>query len=260
MKLLPAFLLAFLSSSVFGQNMAPIDQGLLAKFHRIDYWLSYDGQDSTLDKYDSLDKANMAFRKALLQVANTYPASMSYDFPLLRDSARVRITTAKDGKLRIYSWDTRTGGSMLIFDNVFQYRTTQGIQASLQPGSAETSEVGWCAGLYPLKASNKTYYLLLERSITCGACRVESAKAYTIGSNALIGPIKIFKTGAKLENQISLEFREFDRGTTTWFLPHVIRYNSAKHEICLPTGTDEMNGTPNDQYVTYRWTGDCFSK
>jgi hypothetical protein len=260
MKFLPACLLAFLSSSVFGQKMAALDQGLLAKFHRIDYWLSYDSQDSTVDKYDSLDKANIAFRKALLQVTNTYPASMSYDFPLLRDSARVRITTAKDGKLRIYSWNTLTGGSMLIFDNIIQYKTVKGVHSSPQPGLAEDGEVGWCTGLYPLKAGNKTYYLILERSITCGVCRVESAKAYTIGSNALIGPIKIFKTEAKLENQISLEFREFDRGTTTWFLPHVIHYNSAKHELSLPTGTDEMNGMPNDQLVTYHWTGAYFSK
>ena len=43
-------------------------------------------------------------------------------FPFSKLNDKMYVATSKDGRLRIYSWDTETGGTMHDFDNVFQYK------------------------------------------------------------------------------------------------------------------------------------------
>ena len=243
--------------AVWGQTPADIERQLLVPWGRMHYWgthFSFD--DSTIDRVDSLEKADTLFHREFATAINGCPACLAYDFPVLRDSGLV-ITTSADGKFRIYAWDNEAGGSMRYFDHVLQYRSAGGTKATMLDGSSMDAEGGWFELIHPFKAASVTYYLAFSRAIHCGVCRVETVRAFRIGSNGLIGPIKLFKKGTRLEDDIHLEFRDFDHRRTPKPMLHALKYDSNQQTIKVPS-LDEMEGAPTPPYTTYRWTGSYF--
>ena len=73
-----------------------------------------------IGNYEDLDlreKANNDFAKWLFNDTCTF----YYDFPYVTDSTEiVNIAASGDGNVRIYSWDTQLGGTMVCWDNVIQ--------------------------------------------------------------------------------------------------------------------------------------------
>ena len=82
-----------------------------------------------IENYDDLDlreKANDDFAKWLLKDTCTF----HYNFPNATDSTEiVNIAESDDGNIRIYSWDTQLGGTMVCWDNVIQYRSNGKIKS-----------------------------------------------------------------------------------------------------------------------------------
>ena len=72
------------------------------------------------ENWEERDKVNEDFAKWLLKDTCTY----YYDFPHLTDSLEtITIVASDDGKVRIYSWDTSMGGTMIDWKNVIHYRS-----------------------------------------------------------------------------------------------------------------------------------------
>ena len=72
------------------------------------------------EDYEIREKSNDDFSKCLLEDTCTF----YYDFPYVTDSTEiVNITESDDGNVRIYSWDTQLGGTMVYWDNVIQYKS-----------------------------------------------------------------------------------------------------------------------------------------
>lgn len=82
-----------------------------------------------LENYEDLDlreKANDDFAKLLFEDTCTF----YYDFPYVTDSTEiVNIAASDDENVRIYSWDTQLGGTMVCWDNVIQYRSNGKIKS-----------------------------------------------------------------------------------------------------------------------------------
>ena len=82
-----------------------------------------------IENYDDLDlreKANDDFAKWLLKDTCTF----HYNFPNATDSTEiVTIADSDDGNVRIYSWDTQLGGTMICWDNVIQFRSNGKIRS-----------------------------------------------------------------------------------------------------------------------------------
>ena len=75
------------------------------------------------ENWEERDKVNEDFAKWLLKDTCTY----YYDFPHLTDSLEtITIVASDDGKVRIYSWDTWMGGTMIDWKNVIHYRSEDG--------------------------------------------------------------------------------------------------------------------------------------
>ena len=76
-----------------------------------------------LENYEDLDlreKANDDFAKLLFEDTCTF----YYNFPFVTDSTEiVNIAASDDENVRIYSWDTQLGGTMVCWGNVIQYRS-----------------------------------------------------------------------------------------------------------------------------------------
>jgi len=250
-------ILLFAAIIAVGQNPADIERQLLVPWRQMHYWgTHFSFEDSTIDRLDSLEKADTLFHQELAAAINSCPACLAYDFPVLRDSGLV-ITTSADGKFRIYAWDNEAGGSMRYFEHVLQYRSPAGIKATMLGGSSMDDEGGWFELIHPFKTATVTYYLAFSRAIACGVCRMETVRAFRIGSNGLIGPIKLFKKGSTLNDDIHLEFRDFDRRRTSGPMLHGLKYDSLRRTIKVPS-LDEMEGAPTAPYTTYRWNGHYF--
>jgi len=244
-------------STAVAQDMKTIEQNLLQVFQRIKYWNSYSDLDSTINRYDSLEAANTRFQRALTQSTTQFPATLQYGFRQLQDSGMV-IATSPDRKLRVYSWNSHTGGSMVIYERVFQYLTPTGVRSTDQTGSDEHDGVEWIWKIAPFHTRNHTYYLAFSRAITCGACRSEAVKAYSIATRNLQGPLPLFMSDGVKNAVLSVDFRDFGR-TAPLKSGHAIVYDSVHHSFRVPS-TDEMDGTLSAPYHIYRWTGNYFAK
>jgi len=82
-------------------------------------------------------------------------------------------------------------------------------------------------------------------------------RAFQVEKNTLIGPIKLFKNGGRLEDDIHIEFRDFDKSYSPKPTLHGLKYDSAHQTIRVPV-LDELEGTPTP-YTIYRWVGHHFS-
>lgn len=57
------------------------------------------------------------------------PATMQYPFTKIKDSTWIQIVDSEDKKLRCYSWDNGTGGTMFCYSNIYQYCGENGVHA-----------------------------------------------------------------------------------------------------------------------------------
>jgi hypothetical protein len=100
------------------QTLPVIERELIGRLDNISKFGTYGGNFD-----DKVYAENKAFKTALLTYGRRSDV-MRYLFPKLKE--KMQITTSRDGKLRIYSWDQETGGTMHDHDSVFQYRGTSG--------------------------------------------------------------------------------------------------------------------------------------
>lgn len=118
-----------------------------------------------LNNVELCEKSNEDFSKSLLEDTCTF----YYDFPYLTDSTDiVNIAASEDGNVRIYSWDTQLGGTMICWDNVIQYRS-DGILKSFEGSiwsieeSQEDNEMDfgcWTKAIYTFKRNDgQTIYV-----------------------------------------------------------------------------------------------------
>jgi len=260
LKVLAIFISFFLAFSAAAQDMSSIEKGLLAKYQRITYWLSYYTDDTTVkvDKYDSLEKANWAFQNALLQVTASSLASLNYPFKTLQDSG-LTVTTSNDAHLRVYSWDTEEGGTMHIFASVYQFRTTKGVQSkTFQDSPKEANPGEWCPFIYTLRTPSKTYYLVVNYAIFSHQENHQGIQTFTIGKNSLNDSVKLFKTKTGFRNGISVDFNFFSVEKRQERPVRLVTFDSSKKEVRIPVV--EGRGTVTDRSIVYRWTGSYFER
>ncbi len=108
-KIISVTLFALTTHLLSAQNISVIEKQLNSAFQRIDYWSS-EGRDHK-DAYDSLASANTKFENLLVRYTSSHPATLHHDFKSLEKTGFI-TATSEDGKFRVYSWDTQTGGTM----------------------------------------------------------------------------------------------------------------------------------------------------
>lgn len=250
------FSICFLSLFLFAhaRDMPAIEHDLLAKYQRIDYWAADTSADPAA-RADSLEKANTDFQKALVLVSNQYPGSLHYDFKSLK-KAGLFIATSSDGRFRIYSWDTETGGSMHFFLNVYQWSGNQHVQAkAVDADAANPGDPGvFCTPIYTMGA----YYLVVNNAILSGKDVAESIQAFTIDKEKLNDSVHLFKTQTGLKNQIGFDYDFFSVVDHPERPLILTRYDSSTKTVYIPVVLPK--GKVTNRWITYRWTGQYFEK
>jgi hypothetical protein len=250
-KIVLIFLIAALSGFVsLAQRPATIEQNLTKGFARINYWM----ENESSFKDDSLQKANDNFQKMLLTYTSKYPETLSQKFKGIQG---LNIVTSEDGLLRIYSWDTGTGGTMRFFKEVVQYKTGDVTRSLTLTDVKREGEAGYTyQAIYSLTVPGKKYYLVNYKGIYSSKDIGEGVRVFSIDNNLLNTKVKLIKTQSGMHNSIDYSYDFFS--VVDWKVRPSIQYNAGNKEIKIPLVTADQKVTK--KFITYKFTGKYFEK
>lgn len=252
-QILITSILFFLSANLFGQTIQEIENELQQAYKRI---LS-DRFDADTIAWDNLENDNRLFREKMLRYTSNYPLTLTYNFDSLTKA--IYIVTSDDNLLRIYSWDTRLGGTMHDFENIYQFKSVNNIDVNVKCNTAldgKENYVPYYSQLFTLKEKDRTYYLAINNGIYSTKDISQSIKAFTIENNTLNDTIKIFKTKTELLNEISINLDFFSVVDRPERPLQLINYDSDKKIIYIPIVYE--NGEVTDRYILYQFNGQYF--
>lgn len=254
------FFVIFLFVTKFAVGQAPqqIEADLLKAFKRINYWYGRQNADP-LTASDSLDKANDIFAARLKAVADKYPSSIGWPFASLQKNY-VTIKTSADGLFRIYSWDTQAGGTMHLFENVFQYKSGNRAASTIKKsgGSNDSEDWPWYKKLYTLKALNNTYYLATFLHIGSTKDMTEGVRVFSMHGGKLNVDTKIIKTKSGLHSQLSYDYDFRSIVDIPYEKRPTVTFDNQTKTIHLPLVNSKGMVTKGE--IVYKFNGQYFEK
>ncbi len=173
----------------------------------------------------------------------------------------INIVTSADNLLRIYSWDTWLGGTMHIFENIFQFKSADNIYTKF---NSETSTFGedeyvpFYSQIFSLNENNKKYYLAVENGIYSTKDVSQSIKAFAIENNSLNDTLKLFKTRTEMLNKLEVNFDFFSVVDRPERPVRLIKYDPKKKIIYIPITLE--NGKISENFILYKFTGQYFEQ
>jgi len=252
-KLLIVVFGCLISGNVFAQSPKDIEADLLKSLNKINYLAAKRDEDTTGTVLDSLVNADSEFTDLLEKTLTKYPATLNTPFHTLADSGL--FTTSPDGKLRIYAWDSQSGGQQKDIENIFQFKTDSGsdilthVPQTTYGSPADDYNIQQCI------LNGKTYYFIIYESIVGGRHYYEGIMTCAIEQNKLNTKVKLIKTSSGLHNQLHYEFHHSENGDDS--NDNLIFDEKAK-KISLPVVN--AAGELTSDRITYKFTGQYFEK
>lgn len=229
----------FLATPAFTQNLDAIEKDLVEAYAPISSFFRID--------YDSLQYYSHQFDQKIATYLEKYPTTFKHPFTQLKEHCF--ITTAADGLLRIYSWDTWLGGTAHIFSSIAQFQSGESIFLD------EIGGMGFFSEVFTVKTPQKTYYLAVSHGIFSTADAGQSLDAFTIEQNEL-RPVELFNTKGKMSTSISFEFDFFSVVERPERPLKLIKYDEQKKIISIPVIAKDRAVT--ELFTRYRFNGKYF--
>ncbi|MCH5346011.1 MAG: hypothetical protein J1E63_02810 [Muribaculaceae bacterium] len=195
------------------------------------------------------------------------PATLTYDFPLMKERGYVDIHKSEDGLVKLYDWDTHDGGTMIAWGCLLQFASNDGVYVyecginELDYASWEEGEMGCAvAGLYSLQADNgETYYLAHTYVRQAGNWAYAQMKAFRINDNRL-EYVSIFDEGP---NEWSGNCTAREYTIADWYFKTYMgegwdwlyRFNPQTNILYVPELIDDEL---TDRYNLYKFNGKRF--
>jgi hypothetical protein len=210
-----------------------------------------------------LTKSNEEFEKLLLKVTSSNPETILYDFKDLT-SFGLTIATSDDSLFRIYSWDTRSGGTMHYFENVFQFRNGKNtVSKKIFKNREEDRPDPGCFyyQINDISVGDKKFYIAQGESILSTALFYYKIKTFSISGSKLMDDDRFIKTKSGYRSELgyavdlsrvgSKDQDDNDSG-------YSIVYDKDNKKIILPLILE--NGKISGKKIVYQFTGKCFEK
>lgn len=258
MKLITLIILFLTSTHLFGKDVRLIEKELLKDFRKIAYWRDFRTENSNVNLLDSLSNANENFNTRLLYYTSHEPSTLTYSFPKLSKEGLI-ITTSKDTRFKIYSWDTEEGGTMRFFQNVFQFKSGDRV-LSKNPGEKleDGDPGGFYSGIFQIKTPKSSYYLACYNSIYSTKDCYQGLKAFAIEASILNSRAKIIKTQTGIKDKIGFYFDFFSVVDRKERPLRLITFDEQEKLFKLPVVWD--NGIVTDKQIIYKFNGNFFEK
>jgi len=238
---------------LFAQDVKKIEQDLVIHFKKIDYWSTYNSKDEKINPVDSLQKANEVFQHKLLEYASRQPLTLRYGFGELRKEL-ITIATSADKKFRIYSWDTRMGGTMHFFNTIYQYEAGNKV-ISGKPKKEEGDSGGWFSEIFQLGNNGKSIYMGYFHAIYSTKDVYQAIKFFTINNNKLV-EARLLKTRSGLIHEVGFEFDLFSVVDRKERPVKLIYFDSTRKTLKIPVVTTA--GEVTRRFLVYKFNGKFF--
>lgn len=249
-------LFLFTAHFLFGQNISTIEKQLHNALQKIDYWSS-EGRDQK-NSLDSLAAANIKFEKLLVRYTSSHPETLSHDFKTLEKKG-LFIATSDDGKFRIYSWDTWTGGSMHFFKIFYQYKVDQKVYSKAVETQGEGDPGCYYNQINDVISGNKTYYLTQSKAILSSGMSYHAIKVFSIDNGQLNDKAQLIKTQSGIKNQLGYEVDLTASANRNYEgRDYEIEYDPKNKIISIPLIQSDSKITAKK--IRYQFTGKYFEK
>ena len=245
------------SFSAFAHSSAEIEKELIGLLDEIEKYSNYSGGFSS-EKGQKLSAANIEFRKRLLATTSQHDSLLNYDFPEL--GKRIRIEASPDKNLKIYSWDTMTGGSMHMYDNVYQFRGASGV-SSTGTFHAEGDAQSFVNGISNIKTKTGTIYLVSSTAVLSSSYRWQALKAFQINGNNLVNSVKIIKTRTRITNTVGFAYDFFTIADRVERPVRLFEYDDSRKTITFPVVIEDKKtpqGRVTSSMIVYKYNGKYF--
>ncbi|GAB4044937.1 hypothetical protein [Spirosoma litoris] len=206
---------------------------------------------------DQIDKNTTRFASELARVLKANPATLTYPFKKLTDKIFCFTKTSADGKFRVYSWDTETGGTMHFFNQIYQWSDNSRVFTRVLKYHEEEGESGnFCSRIYTVTVKNKNYYLAISNGIYSTKDASQSVSVFTIDNGKLNDAVELFKTKTSTLNRIDVEFDFFSVVDRPERPLELITYDDKRKIVYIPV-VDEQ-GKVSKRNILYQLKGSYF--
>ncbi|MBA5792264.1 hypothetical protein H1R17_07890 [Flavobacterium sp. xlx-214] len=196
--------------------------------------------------------SSQQFTDSLTYLIKNNNNTINYPFDLLQKENALKMATSADKKLRVYSWDTNSGGSMRFFNQMYQFNANGNI--TLNVSLASNDSQSYFSKIYSVQNNKKeTIYLVISNSILSGRYSVQYVDAYKIGTENLI-KTPVFKTKTKTLDKIAVDYDFFSVVDRPERPVELITFNNNILKIALVD--DNQNVTTKN--LIYEWNEDLF--
>lgn len=254
------------ASSVCAQVPTEVERQILAKLQTISASGTYSGDY----REDDNSTANKELTDLLLKQGRRLDV-LRYGFPKLKD--KMGVATSQDGKLRIYSWDTETGGTMHEHSSVIQYQGASGKvhtwtydppadESDDSPAGRGIGTGGYYMRILQVDSTKGPIYLAISLSIGCGQCHGQSVEAARIDGDSLLRDAKIIKTASGFTNSIDFAYAPATIPKSL-SADSLVRFNAGEKSFSIPVVIEDEeagNGRVTTRTITYRFNGTHFIK
>jgi hypothetical protein len=215
-------------------------------------------EDRSTESAVKLDAENDALKAKLVKFGK-FPSTLKYPFTDLRK--HLDIATSKDGKFRIFSWDTRTGGTMHFFENVYQFQGGDGKTYSKAAVLDESDAGGFYSDIFQVPTRSGTVYIGRLTAILSTKDSYEEVALFRIDRTTLDDRVRLFKTKAGLQDHIGFEYNFFSvvdrKERPIKLIQFDEKSNTVKIPIVISKKGDEA-GVVTKRFIKYKFDGTYF--
>jgi hypothetical protein len=248
---LPALFATIFSFSQKSPKLVEAD--LRKQFQKIYYWDEHREINDTTNTYDSMQTANNYILYQIIKHGTANPAFFNYPFKGLTEYLDVVAT--KDKSLRIFSWDTYTGGTMHIYFAVAQYLgADKKIHTESLSDSAEGDPGLWYSDIYSFTNKGKKFFFCVGDGKYSNFDLGLQVNVYTVNGNRL-APAPIIKTQKGLTSTIHVSY---DLSNLDGKTGYSIVFDESTNQLRIPLV--DANGKMSRKNIFYKFTGEHFER
>jgi hypothetical protein len=214
----------------------------------------------TADYWNRFDFLAPAFKEKLKTILSD---RRTYEFPFDTLKKYITIVTSVDRKLRIFSWDERTGGSAHQMTGIAQFTPAtrdEDIQIADLENDDEEGQIDDVIyyEIHDIQADSYTYYITFGWGTFGGGTHFRMIRSFKIAGNNLDFNDRIFKYKGKPCNEIILLAPRVD----TIYLRYITgRQTIEFDELCIPASDKAIGhyiARPTGRKVRLKFDGKRF--
>lgn len=205
-----------------------------------------------------MENENEIFNQKLLDYTSKQPLTITYDFNELQKE-HLTIASSADKQFRIYSWDTRLGGTMRDFENIYQYQADNKVHSkSLSDKRKEGDPGSWFSEIFTLDTNNRKFYIGYFHAIYSTSDAYQGIKLFDIKDSILNDTLHLIKTKTGIRNELGFDFNFFSVVERKERPVKLIYFDSFTKTIKIPFVADK--GKVTNKFIMYKYTGQYFER